>query len=43
MPRLLRYTAFVLMQYYGYLHCDPDAAPVKAFINSDEYRRRFGP
>jgi hypothetical protein len=61
--------AFVLMQYYGYLRRDPDAAPdgdfrgwrfwlskleqfggdfvraemVKAFITSDEYRRRFGP
>ena len=61
--------AFVLMQYFGYLRRDPDAAPdsdfrgwrfwlskleqfngnfvqaemVKAFINSDEYRHRFGP
>ena len=60
--------AFVLMQYFGYLRRDPDAAPdtnfdgynfwlgklnqfggdyvaaemVKAFINSVEYRRRFG-
>ncbi len=60
--------AFVLMQYFGYLRRDPDAAPdsdftgyffwlgklnefdgnyiaaemVKAFINSDEYRHRFG-
>jgi uncharacterized repeat protein (TIGR01451 family) len=62
--------AFVLMQYFGYLGRDPDAAPelnrdfagynfwlgkldefhgnyiaaemVKAFINSDEYRHRFG-
>jgi len=60
--------AFVLMQYFGYLRRDPDAAPdsnfdgynfwlgkldefngnyiqaemVKAFITSDEYRRRFG-
>jgi Tol biopolymer transport system component len=62
--------AFVLMQYFGYLRRDPDAAPepglnfagfnfwlgklnqfggnfvnaemVKAFINSAEYRRRFG-
>ncbi len=60
--------AFVLMQYFGYLRRDPDAAPdvnfdgynfwlskldefngnfveaemVKAFINSIEYRRRFG-
>jgi len=61
--------AFVLMEYYGYLRRDPDAAPdadfrgwkfwldklnqfdgdfvraemVKAFLNSDEYRHRFGP
>ena len=60
--------AFVLMQYFGYLRRDPDAAPdsdlsgynfwlqklnafngdfqkaemVKAFINSSEYRLRFG-
>jgi uncharacterized delta-60 repeat protein len=60
--------AFVLMQYYGYLRRDPDAAPntdfsgwkfwlgkleefggdyrraemVKAFIQSIEYRQRFG-
>jgi dipeptidyl aminopeptidase/acylaminoacyl peptidase len=60
--------AFVLMQYYGYLRRDPDAAPdrdysgyqfwldklnsfggdfvqaemVKAFIESAEYRQRFG-
>jgi len=60
--------AFVLMQYFGYLRRDPDAAPdadftgygfwlskleefngdfvaaemVKAFIDSIEYRRRFG-
>jgi roadblock/LC7 domain-containing protein len=60
--------AFVLMQYFGYLRRDPDAAPdadftgyqfwlsklegfggdyrraemVKAFISSDEYRKRFG-
>jgi hypothetical protein len=60
--------AFVLMQYFGYLRRDPDAAPdtsfegynfwlgklnqfngdfvaaemVKAFINSIEYRQRFG-
>jgi hypothetical protein len=61
--------AFVLMEYFGYLRRDPDAAPdssyagwkfwldklnsfggdhvraemVKAFIDSGEYRRRFGP
>jgi hypothetical protein len=63
--------AFVLMQYFGYLHRNPNDAPeptlnfqgynfwlnkldnfsgnyidaemVKAFINSDEYRHRFGP
>jgi uncharacterized repeat protein (TIGR01451 family) len=61
--------AFVLMQYFGYLRRNPDAAQdtnfsgynfwlnklnsfnsdfvkaemVKAFINSDEYRHRFGP
>jgi hypothetical protein len=61
--------AFVLMQYFGYLRRDPDAAPdtdfagynfwldklngfggdyrraemVKAFLASDEYRRRFRP
>ena len=61
--------AFVLMQYFGYLRRDPNAAPdsdfngynfwlsklnqfggnfvaaemVKAFINSTEYRQRFGP
>jgi len=63
--------AFVLMQYFGYLRRNPDAAPeaglnfagynfwlnklnqfngnfiqaemVKAFINSSEYRLRFGP
>ena len=60
--------AFVLMQYFGYLRRDPDAAPdadftgydfwlgklndfggnyiraemVKAFIDSVEYRNRFG-
>ena len=60
--------AFVLMQYFGYLRRDPDAAPdtdftgyrfwlakleefggdyrraemVKAFLSSDEYRKRFG-
>jgi hypothetical protein len=60
--------AFVLMQYFGYLRRDPDAAPdadfsgfnywlgklngfggnfveaemVKAFLDSAEYRRRFG-
>ena len=60
--------AFVLMQYFGYLRRDPDAAPdanfdgydfwlgkleefggdyiaagmVRAFINSIEYRQRFG-
>jgi hypothetical protein len=60
--------AFVLMQYYGYLRRDPDAAPdgdfrgwrfwlskleefdgdfvraemVKAFLESEEYRQRFG-
>ena len=60
--------AFVLMQYFGYLRRDPDAAPdadfvgfnfwlsklnefggdyiraemVKAFIDSSEYRNRFG-
>jgi Domain of unknown function (DUF4214) len=54
--------AFVLMEYFGYLRRDPDAAGynfwltkleqfngnyiqaemVKAFISSDEYRRRFG-
>jgi hypothetical protein len=60
--------AFVLMQYFGYLRRDPNAAPdtdfvgynfwlgklndfkgdyiqaemVKAFISSDEYRKRFG-
>jgi hypothetical protein len=60
--------AFVLMQYFGYLRRDPDAAldvdhtgydfwlrkleqfggdfvraeMVKAFLNSDEYRKRFG-
>ena len=59
--------AFVLMQYFGYLRRDPDAAPdtdfagydfwlakleefggdfrraemVRAFLSSDEYRRRF--
>ena len=63
--------AFVLMQYFGYLRRNPDAAPepglnfggynfwlgklnaangdyigaemIKGFINSDEYRKRFGP
>ena len=61
--------AFVLMQYFGYLRRNPDAAPdgdfrgwkfwltkleqfngnfvaaemVKAFINSNEYIKRFGP
>jgi hypothetical protein len=61
--------AFVLMEYFGYLRRDPDAAPdsdfsgynfwlskldsfngdfiaaemVKAFLSSDEYRKRFGP
>jgi hypothetical protein len=60
--------AFVLMEYFGYLRRDPNAAPdtdytgfdfwltklnefngnyiqaemVKGFIQSDEYRRRFG-
>ena len=62
--------AFVLMQYFGYLRRNPDAAPepaldfagdnfwlnklnqfngdyigaemIKAFINSGEYRGRFG-
>jgi hypothetical protein len=54
---------FVLMEYYGYLHRNPDTAGfnfwlnklnqfngnfiqadmVKAFINSAEYRQRFGP
>jgi hypothetical protein len=60
--------AFVLMQFFGYLRRDPDAAldvghtgydfwprkldqfggdfiraeMVKAFLNSDEYRKRFG-
>lgn len=60
---------FVLMEYFGYLRRNPDAAPdsnfagynfwlnklnqfngnfiqadmVKAFITSDEYRKRFGP
>jgi len=53
--------AFVLMEYFGYLHRDPDAAGyqhwldklnlygnyidaemVKSFINSPEYRARFG-
>jgi hypothetical protein len=58
-----RNTAFVLMEYLGYLRRDPDqggynfwlgkllehngnfvsAEMVKAFINSAEYRRRFGP
>ncbi|MBV9927251.1 MAG: VCBS repeat-containing protein [Acidobacteria bacterium] len=63
-----RNRAFVLMQYFGYLQRDPDAAPdfdhtgwkfwldklndfdgnyvsaemVKAFIQSDEYVKRFG-
>jgi hypothetical protein len=63
-----RNRAFVLMQFFGYLQRDPDAAPdpdhtgyqfwldkleqfggnfvnaemVKAFITSDEYRKRFG-
>ena len=63
-----RNRAFVLMQYFGYLQRDPDAAPdadhtgyqfwldkldqhhgdfveaemVRAFITSDEYRKRFG-
>jgi uncharacterized protein (TIGR03118 family) len=56
-------TAFVTMEYFGYLRRDPDAAGfnfwlnklnafngnfinaemVKAFINSSEYRQRFGP
>jgi hypothetical protein len=62
-------SAFVLMEYFGYLRRDPNAAPdsdlsgyhfwlnklnqfggnyldaemVKAFINSAEYRQRFGP
>ena len=61
--------AFVLMQYFGYLHRNPNDAPdgnfdgynfwlrkldqfngnfvqaemVKAFLNSTEYRQRFGP
>jgi hypothetical protein len=54
---------FVLMEYFGYLHRNPDTAGfnfwlnklnqfngnfiqadmVKAFINSSEYRQRFGP
>jgi hypothetical protein len=59
--------SFVLLQYFGYLRRDPDAAPdvdysgyrfwlgklnhfgdfrsaemVRAFISSDEYRKRFG-
>ncbi len=60
--------AFVLMQYFGYLRRDPNAAPdadytgydfwltklnqfngnfvnaemVKAFIDSSEYKQRFG-
>ena len=66
-----RNRAFVLMEYFGYLRRNPDAAPerdlnyagwnfwltklnqfegdfvraemVKAFINSDEYKNRFGP
>ena len=58
-----RNTAFVLMEYLGYLRRDPDqsgynfwlgkllehngnfvsAEMVKAFINSAEYRQRFGP
>jgi uncharacterized protein (TIGR03118 family) len=56
-------SAFVLMEYFGYLRRDPDTAGfnfwldklnsfggnfsnsdmVKAFINSGEYRQRFGP
>jgi Domain of unknown function (DUF4394)/Calx-beta domain len=66
--RLAFNRAFVLMQYFGYLRRDPNAAPdsdfngynfwlskldrfngdfrraemVKAFISSDEYRKRFG-
>jgi Tol biopolymer transport system component len=56
-------SAFVLMEYFGYLRRDPDedgynfwlgkldsfngdyvrAEMVKAFINSAEYRQRFGP
>ncbi|HKG15603.1 MAG TPA: DUF4394 domain-containing protein [Pyrinomonadaceae bacterium] len=67
--RLAFTRAFVLMQYFGYLRRDPNAAPdsgfggydfwlakldsfggdyrraemVKAFLSSDEYRKRFGP
>ncbi|MDT5059972.1 MAG: hypothetical protein QOH63_431, partial [Acidobacteriota bacterium] len=51
--------AFVVMQYFGYLRRDPDAAyldwiksmnqnndyrvMINGFVNSTEYRRRFGP
>jgi hypothetical protein len=68
LARAQRHKAFVLMQYFGYLRRDPDAAPdtsfegynfwlrkleefggdyiraelVRAFISSDEYRKRFG-
>jgi hypothetical protein len=63
--------AFVLMEYFGYMRRNPDAAPeqnlnfdgynfwlnklnqfngdfikaemIRAFINSSEYRQRFGP
>jgi hypothetical protein len=67
LDRRERNRAFVLMQYFGYLRRDPNAAPdsdhtgydfwltkldsfggdfvraemVRAFINSEEYRRRF--
>ena len=56
-------SAFVTMEYFGYLRRDPDTAGfnfwlgklnnfggsfiqsemVKAFLNSSEYRQRFGP
>ena len=51
--------AFVVMEYFGYLHRDPDAlylswldllnrtgdfrTMVNGFVNSPEYRQRFGP
>jgi hypothetical protein len=51
--------AFVVMEYFGYLHRDPDALylnwidvlnqggdsrhMVDGFVNSQEYRNRFGP
>lgn len=51
--------AFVVMEYFGYLHRDPDAlfvnwlnllnqtgdfrTLVNGFVNSQEYRQRFGP